>query len=509
MSEPSACATSLGGPSASALGLDLVFQPTSVFAGTTATLTLVVSVPLTGAAVTIASSDSIVVPFPVTGGKATPLVTTLVGITPTPPSSQWNMIGPQSGKFIIYPGSDVTLQPGDSLNFQFSTLSIVDQVSAPIVTLQLRIGVNSGSAPLTVLVVEALPGIIAWATPPMVALNQLSTLRWTTIGGTTVRVIGYTSSSVPNGYKDFPVGGPAQTAVNPTIDAPAYSGPNPGPSQHPYVVELLSEPGDQIQGTPQTVQVYLHQPTIVQYGFVLKDSTVAPAITINFGDSVTLQWNCKFVDANQGITLAYNSRKMANLPISQMTFNPSQGGLPTNAPTVAVTLNAPGYGLTATASALITFNPIKILYFKFSTWVVENGVDVLSGLTWLTAPAVPQGVTSGPVVGTDNLWFLTVTGPGGPLTLYLGLGTETYLEIRYFSPTAPVKINTPFTLQWFTNAASSLTLSGPGGQTVIPNGQIAKGQSVAFTISAPTTYVLIATAAGQASVVSTLLVTPS
>lgn len=509
MSAPAASPSSAASPSASVLGLDLVFQPTSVFAGTSSSLTLVVSVPLTGTPVTIANTDSIVVPFPVEGGKAVPLVTTLTGITPVPPSSQWSVTGPQGGKFIFFPGDSVTLQPGDSVSFQFTGLSIVDQVSVPIVTIQLKIGINSGTAPLSVNVVNAVPGVIAWATPPMVALNQLSTLRWTTVGGTTVRVIGYTSPSVPNGYKDFPVGGPALTSVNPTVDAPAFSGPNPGPSSHPYIVELLSEPGDQIQGSPQNLPVFLHQPAIVQYGFVQKDNSVAHAITINYGDLVTYQWNCKFVDGNQGITVAYNSIKVPNLPVSQMTFDPSKGGLPLNAPNVVVNLSAPGYGPTATVPALITFNPIKILYFKFSSWVVQAGVDILSGLTWLTDPAVPQGVLSGAVDGTTNLWFLTVTGPGGPITQYLGLGSESYLEIRYFSPTATVKANAPFTLQWFTNAAASLTLNGPNGPIPIPSDQIAKGQSQPFTISAPTQYILTASATGQSPLTSTLLVTPS
>jgi hypothetical protein len=482
-------------------GLILTLQPGSVFASTASTLALTVSVPLNGASVAMTPQNGIAVTFPVTGGTATPLVTTLNGITTTPPSSAWAVRGPQSGKFIVYPVNPTTLLPGTSLQFQFRSLPIVSDTGTPNVLLNVTTGAGSGQTSLPIAVQALVPGVIAWADPPMVGLNTLSTLRWVSNGGTKVRVLGYSSGSVPSGYKDFPVGGATNTQVNPTLDSGVP------PKAYTYQVMLLSEPGDQQQGATILVTVFLHSPYIAQFGFIQEDDSVGPAITIAYGDSVTAQWNCVFVNPTQGVAIAYGSTSVRNAPVNQMIFDPKDA-LPPNDNKVPVTLTAPGWNQPASETHTVTYEPIQILYFKYLNWTGSGGPENLSNISWLIDPEQPQSQSVGPDPAYPAVQRLQVGGPGGPFTQYLGNGSEPYLEIRYFSPSAPVKSGTAFTLQWFTANATSLTLTTPAGTIQIATGQIAQGTSQPYTISSATDYVLTAVGAGG-TVKSYLTITPS
>lgn len=486
-------------------GLTLMLQPGSVFAATTPTLTLTVSVPLGSPSVAMTPTNGIAVTFPVTGGKNTPLVTTLNGITTTPPSSDWAVRGPQAGKFIVYPVNATTLLPGNSLQFQFRSLPIVPTVPStgtPNVVLNVTTGAGSGQTSLPITVQALAPGVIAWADPPMVGLNALSTLRWVSNGGSKVRVIGYSSQSVPSGYKDFPVGGATNTQVNPTLD----SGVPPKP--YPYLVMLLSEPGDQQQGATIQVIVFFHSPYISQFGFVQEDNSIGPEITIAYGDSVTAQWNCVYVDPTQGITLSYGSTNVPNAPVNQFTFDPKDALAPNDNNPVPVTLTAPGWNQNASGVIKVNYKPIQVLYFKYLNWTGSGGPENLSNVSFLINPEQPQSLNVGPDPAYSAVQRLQVGGPGGPFTQYLGNGNEPYLQIRYFSPNGPVKKGTAFTLQWFTANATSLTLTAPGGDIKIDSGQIAQGTSQQFTINSATDYVLTAVGAGG-TVKSYLTVTPS
>jgi hypothetical protein len=445
--------------------------------------------------------NGIAVAFPVSGGTATPLVTTLNGITTTPPSSAWAVRGPQAGKFIVYPVNATTLLAGNSLQFQFRSLPIVSGTGTPNVVLNVTTGAGSGQASLPIIVQALAPGVIAWADPPMVGLNTLSTLRWVSNGGTKVRVIGYTSPSVPLGYKDFPVGGATNTQVNPTLDSGVP------PKAYPYQVMLLSEPGDQQQGATIQVTVYLHSPYISQFGFVQEDNSIGPEIMIAYGDSVTAQWNCVYVDPTQGITIAYGGTSVPNAPVNQLIFDPKDALAP-NDHTVPVTLTAPGWNQPASGGITVNYNPIQILYFKYLNWTGSGGPENLSNISFLIDPEQPQSLNVGPDPAYPAVQRLQVGGPGGPFTQYLGNGNEPYLQIRYFSPNGTVKKGTAFTLQWFTANAASLTLTTPGGDIPIVAGQIGQGTSQAFTIDSPAEYVLTAVGA-SGTVKSYLTVTPS
>lgn len=483
-------------------GLSLVFQPASVFASSTSTLTLIVSVPIGSPAVTMTPTNGIAVTFPAadaTKPPPTPLVTTLNGITTTPPDATWSNPTPQAGKLIIRTLNTRTLNPGDSFKFQFRGLSIVSTVSTPSVTIQVTTSAGSSSTSLPITVQELAPGVIAWADPPSVALNATSTLRWTSQGGSTVVVSGFTTGGSTE--KDFPVGGKTYTPVNPTLDSGGGAG-----GHYPYTVTLYAEPGHQQQGAAITVQVYLHEPYISQFGFVQPDNSVAPSITINYGEQVTALWRCFFVDPT-GIILSYGSANIPNAAITQYAFDPSTA-LALNDDTVVVTLTAPGWNGAAMEPRTVNYNPIRILYFKFTQWTSDEKGDHFSNVSWLTDPPTTQGTVVGPDPTHPDVQRLCVQGPGGPLTQYLGTGNEPYLEIRYFSPSGPVAVGNPFTLQWFTNGATSLTLTSAVGPPVnIPSNQVAKGASQPLTINAATDYVLTATGTGG-TVRSYLTVTP-
>jgi hypothetical protein len=486
-------------------GLSLVFQPASVFASSSSTLTLIVSVPIGSPAVTMTPSNGIAVAFPAadaTNPPLTPLVTTLNGITTTAPAATWSIRGPLAGKLIIFPVNTTTLNPCDSFKFQFRSLSIVATVSTPSVAIQVTTSAGSKSTTLPIDVQAKVPGVIAWADPPSVALNATSTLRWTSQDGSTVVVSGFTTGGSTE--KDFPVGGKTYTPVNPTLDSAGGAG-----GHYPYTVTLYAEPGHQQQGAAITVQVYLHEPYISQFGFVQPDNSVAPSITINYGEQVTALWRCIFVDPKTGIILSYGSTPpIYDAAITQYLFNPSSALAP-NDNSVVVTLTAPGWNNPAVEQRTINYNPIRILYFKYTQWTSDAQGDHFSNVSWLTDPPTTQGTVVGPDPTHPDVQRLSVQGPGGPLTQYLGTGNEPYLEIRYFSPSGPVAVGKPFTLQWFTNNATSLTLTSAGGLPVnIPSNQVAKGTSQPLTINAATEYVLTATGTGG-TVRSYLTVAPA
>jgi hypothetical protein len=254
--------------------------------------------------------------------------------------------------------------------------------------------------------------------------------------------------------------------------------------------------------------VFLHAPYISQFGFVQEDNSVAPAITIDYGGQVTAQWSCVFVDPRQGILLSYGSTNTPNAPVSQYTFDPSTALAP-NDDTVVVTLTAPGWNTAATAPATVTYNPVRVLYLKYTKWTSDAKGDHFSDMSFATDPAQVQHSVMGPDPTYPDVSRLVVQGPGGPFTRYLGTGNEPYLEIRYFSPSGPVAAGKPFTLQWFTNGATSLTLTPAGQSPVnIPAGQVAKGTSQPLPIAAATEYVLTATGSGG-TVQSYLTVTPA
>ncbi|MDX6370362.1 MAG: hypothetical protein QOG93_1864, partial [Gaiellaceae bacterium] len=326
-------------------GLSLVFQPASVFASTSSTLTLVVSVPLNSPAVTMKSTDTITVIFPSADAIPAPsaaLVKTLSGITTTP-APTWAIRGPRGGKFTIAPLNTTTLKPGDSLQFFFRNLSIVPTVGTPSVTLDVTSSAGTQSTPWPINVQAYVPGVIAWADPPSVALNASSTLRWTSNGGSSVRVSGFTTGTSP--YKDFPIGVAPNTPVNPTLDNGSAGG-----SQHPYVVTLFAN-GQQV-GSPVIVHVYLHTPYIAEFVLVQPDKTVAKEVTVKYGESVTPRWSCVFVDPRQGIQISYGSTLTDYPPVSQDTFDPS-GALTGNDSDVVLTLTAPGWNATATDTVTV------------------------------------------------------------------------------------------------------------------------------------------------------------
>jgi hypothetical protein len=159
-------------------------------------------------------------------------------------------------------------------------------------------------------------------------------------------------------------------------------------------------------------------------------------------------------------------------------------------------LIATGYSTPATSTQTITFNPARILYFKYAN-------PDLTGMTFRAmgstngGGAVTQPVPGGP-------WIYTVQGPGGPLVQYLGK-TDPHTQIMYFNADPPnVAPNATVTLSWISNNATSLLLKpGDVPLTVVPNFGVGTCQ---VKPAATTDYVIVAVGASS-TVTSTLTVT--
>ncbi|MBL9128007.1 MAG: hypothetical protein JNL97_10190 [Verrucomicrobiales bacterium] len=486
-------------------GLSLSLRPTSVFAGSTATLKLVIAVPDDGAPVVLGGLDALRIRFPsARSGMGPGLVTDLTGvgasIASMPHDCPWNVTGPQSAEFTTYPVTPTTLMPGDSVVIEFDSLPIVAETGSPEVLVDVEVGsTRRPGFPLPVQVVAPQAGVIAWVDRPVLGLNETTTLRWTSQGGTTVRVVGFTTQAVPSGYRDFPVGGASSTPLAPSADA------GPVSSEHNYTVQLIAQPGDKVLAETQ-VACYLHRPFVAEYG-ILERGNVVPAITIDYGQKVTLRWRCRYVDPEQGIGLSFMG--LRGLPDSTTTLSP-ETALPFNQDQIVITLTAPGFGAPATADATVNFRPIQILYFKYLALTpVEGRPPILSNAQFRTLPANIPGSQVSTVPGSPGTLRLTVTGPGGTQTRYLGTEDEPYLEIRYFAPDNPVQSGQPFHLRWLTHRATRLTLRTPQGDQPITAENIADGTSQPLTVTEPTTYVLTAVGNDGGILTSTLLVTPS
>ena len=488
-----------------AAGLSLSLRPDSVFAGSTATLKLVIAVPDDGAPVAFGGLDALQIRFPsAQDGSRPALVTDLTSlrasIASSPADGPWNVSGPQAARFAAYPVTPTTLMPGDSVVVEFDSLPIVAETGSPEVFVEVELGsAPRVGIPLPVQIVSPPAGVIAWVDRPVLGLHETTTLRWTSQGGTTVRVVGFTTQAVPSGYRDFPVGGPSSTPLDPSADA------GPGSSEHTYTVQLIAQPGDKVLAETR-VTCYLHHPFVAEYG-ILERGQVVPAVTLDYGQKVTLRWRCRYVDPDQGVGLSFLG--LRGLPDSTTTLSP-ETVLPFNQDQVVITLTAPGFGHPATADAVVNFRPIRILYFKYLALTPVDGLPpVLAKSQFRTFPANIPGSQISTVPGSPGTLRLTVTGPGGTQTRYLGTGDEPYLEIRYFAPETPVQAGKPFLLRWLTHRAARLTLRTPDGDRPIPWQKIADGTSEPLTVAEPTTYVLTAVGDDGDVLESTLLVTPS
>jgi len=254
--------------------------------------------------------------------------------------------------------------------------------------------------------------------------------------------------------------------------------------------QAIASTGDE-QVQSKTIPVYLMPPTAS-----LQLSTNGP-IDASDGQgnwtTVKASWSTQYAT---GATLSDGSTKTpVKLQYTDYPLTPGKSLLGSSN-NVTETLTATGYSQPATSPQTITFNPARILYFKYAnsdmTGMTFRAIGSTNG-----GGAVTQPQPSGP-------WIYTVLGPGGPLVQYLGQA-DPHTQVMYFNADPPsVAPNATVTLSWITNNATSLLLK-PGDipLTVVPN----FGIGTCKVNPATTTDYIINAVGPMGNVTSTLTVT--
>ncbi|WDF57261.1 hypothetical protein [Mucilaginibacter sp. KACC 22063] len=467
--------------------LSYAFQPTMVFITTTINMKLVIQNPVGGSVVNFAGGpkgDEIQITFPMGTGN-TDLVTNL-NFQATSPSGFSCAKSNTGNYFSIKANVTTKLQPGQTLEFNFTSVPINSSLdlTTPTATITILeyIGVNTGNATVGVTKqTNTELAIISWADPSTIALSQITTLYWQSIGGTKVVV-----SPFPGGDKTFPVTGAPPSPGKCLINIPSTTAP-----QYTYTVKVFTS--DQKFAKDDT--------TITQNPPLITAFTSDKSGAIKVDASLVLEWFFLW-----GTTSAIYSNTGAqwNGPASPLTVSPgtellqnfkgNYGNMPSD---IFYQLSVNGFSAMADAKVQIKLLPVNLIYFKFT----QKTGDTLSGMKWLFDPSTWKGYELN--TGGTNLNILTLYQPGGKTeTYYLGSGDTVHPQVQYFDFVS--QGNGAYLLSWVTANLDSLVLT-PDTYNV-PAADIVNGSKV-VNITSSTIYTLTAKGVNGDTIKSSINVT--
>jgi hypothetical protein len=400
-------------------------------------------------------------------------------VTSSPTAQPWTAsltTTAQGYQIKVWPITGGSLAPGQTVTVQIANIVVTPTPNAPIIVVTETLkGDQPTTGTINSSVTSASLAIVANAVPVTVGMGQQTSLQWSAIGGSTVQIQGPTQI-------DIPLAGPGPIYSQNTPVTPYQTVP-----QTTFTLVVATQ-DQQTAKYPVTVQ--LSPPIVEQFDY-------SPPGPFGLGDAITFEWDVDYSTAVY-LTPAIPPASGQVQPVGSQVVVPSKY-LPkqSNQSTLTFTLTTKGFALSPSQpppapTQTIQLNPAQILYFGYSDLttkavkqVVVNGFATVSG---------PNG---------NGLYTLTVTGPGGPLTQYLGPGP--YLEVQYFgaSPNPSPSPGSPVTLSWQTLNAVALTLDP--GNIQIPLTSIASG-SYAVTPTVQTNYVLTAQAASGQSITSQITV---
>lgn len=293
-----------------------------------------------------------------------------------------------------------TWNNGDGFNVVFSGVVVNDTLGTALLTAQASEGNEQGD--LVTLDLEKIQSgltISAYANPEAVGAYQSTQIFWTATGGAKVVLTG-------NGEnQQQPLNGPG----------PVWSGsftvqPNPNEAQTLYTVQVQTAGNTQQVST--LVLTDVRPPAIESF-------SASPTTNVPINSAVTLRWTTQYA-----LSAYLNPGGQVGPSDPSGYTYPTSGKVGPNDDSLTVTLSATAPGQpTAEQTVTIDFAPAEITYFSY---VDEN--DPSAGIA---APrtANSSGVSTG---FAGNVWTLTVTGPGGPLTRTIG--DDSAKEVRYFGP---------------------------------------------------------------------------
>jgi len=424
------------------------------------------------------ATNAVVIKIPY-GNRDTDLTPSLGSGGGTPITPGWNSGQKTTSSgivFVFWPAKGTKFDVGAQAQMTLPPLVISTVASGPstVQTLTTLGGVDESQ---DITVTKQLPPLAVLnftATPGTVGARQRTTLAWQVTGASQVQITPNVGTFLaPNKF----LWNSSTTAL-------------PSQTQGQTNFQAIAMTGDQRQKSAP-ITVYLSSPSAS-----LSLSTNGP---IDASDAqgnwtqVIASWTTEYATTAWLSDGSSNDQVALQCPSYPLTPGASLVG---SGNTVTETLTAKGFSPPATSPQTITFNPARILYFKY--------VD--PGLTSFTFQAV--GSTNGGGAVTQPMpggpYIFTVTGPGGPLVQYLGKN-DTHTQVMYFNadPTS-VASGGSVTLSWITNNATSLLLQ-PGNVplTVVPNFGVG---TTTVNPTATTNYVLTATGP-SGTVTSALTVT--
>jgi hypothetical protein len=425
-------------------------------------------------------TNSVVIGIPY-GNSDTDLPPSLGDGNCTPITPGWNCGRRTTSSgvvFVFWPSKGTKFDVGTQAQMTLPSFVISTVASGPstIQTLTTLGGVDENQ---DITVTKVLPPLAVQnftATPLTVGAQQRTTLAWQVTGASQVQITpGVGTFPAPNKFlwNSSTTALPSQTRGESTFQA-------------------IATTGDQREAS-QPITVYLSPPTAS-----LSLSTNGP---IDASDAqgnwttVIASWATQYATTANLSDGSSNPRVPLQCPSYPLTPGASLIG---NGNAVSETLTASGFPPPAKSSQTITFNPARILYFKYAnpdlTGIMFQALGSTNG-----GGAITQPVSGGPFI-------FTVTGPGGPLVQYLGKN-DTRTQVMYFNANPPsVASGGTVTLSWITNNATSLLLQpGSVSLTVVPNFGVG---TTTVNPTATTNYVLTATGP-NGTVTSTLTVTVS
>jgi hypothetical protein len=443
------------------IALGVVISPNQVSVSATQDFTLTVTNPSSQLSVTINAStgmpnqDSIYVSG-VTGVTASP-----GSIKPVPPAGtpwQIGIVDTSKGKTIkIWVTSAVTLQPGQSVQFQLPGVLIDDTPgSATLPVLELLGGQSIPGADIQIGKLAATLQISAFSNPDTVGLGQSATLQWTIVQGQYVTINPAPPDHPDPFYRQQPKGwDTAQWNVTPAQDAP----------QTNYELTVWQ---DLSHWQKTTALVNLSGPRVDVFS---ADQTAA----VSINQIVNLTWAVRY---GRPVTLRPSLGAGYVQPEGMLAITPQALLARTsNDSQLQFTLSASGFRGTVTKTLQLTFAPLRIAYFRYTDFTKQNiDYDVENS----TSISIANPGT--------NSYIMTATGPGGPLTQTLG-GTGLEIQVLVADP-PQLQAGQKTTLSYQVQGAVSLVLE-PGG-TKLPLDGSGRG-SFDVTPQTTTTYTLTAT----------------
>lgn len=440
------------------------FDPNSLIIGATTAPTLTVTNP--NATTALTGTQTIYVKIPV-GTGADSIATSLGGVSVTTSTPAWLALTYFSTNPPYIKLTGPALAAGASLSVYFNNLVVNDAVGTAAFPVQESF-TGGGTTAVTIAKTDQPLAIQQfYANPITVAQGQSTTLNWTVSGGSYVLI-------QPGSIKR-PVQGSSFTD---SLQMPVSQ------AQTIYTLQLYT---DDRQFKQDVTTAYL--------GPVSATLSCDPSGPIDTDASAVLSWSSTYAVTPLYLSTPSGAQRVGAQ--GQQTVVPGSY-LSGNQSSVTFSLQALGYQGPVNRTATVTFNPVRIRWFRYTD----------ATLTQVTYNVVNPSPGSPTVSSSGQDYTLTAYGPGagsGPLVAHLGPGP--YLQVQLLSATpSPATPGATVTVSYQTLNATSATLA-IGNQAAISVPLDTTKQTGQTTITAPsasTVLTLTISGNGQAPVSSEL-----